>query len=91
MALMLVLAGLSPLYVELQYTKTAAIVTAAGYVLVFCAGRTAGWKICGGKETAEISDHGGRHFLPAFGKLDSIPGFWHGEHSGFLAFGLLFY
>lgn len=41
------------------------------------------WKICAGKETAEISDHGGRHFFSAFGKLDSIPGFWHGEHSGF--------
>lgn len=41
MALMLVLAGLSPLYVELQYTKTAAVVSAAGYVLVFCAGRAA--------------------------------------------------
>ena len=39
MAVMLVLAGLSPLYVELQYTKTAAIVTAAGYVLLFCTKR----------------------------------------------------
>lgn len=39
MAVMLVLAGLSPLYVELQYTKTAAVVTAAGYVLLFIGGQ----------------------------------------------------
>lgn len=45
MAVMLVLAGLSPLYVELQYTKTAAVVTAAGYVLLFIAGQKAEkWK-----------------------------------------------
>ena len=45
MAVMLVLAGLSPLYVELQYTKTAAVVTAAGYVLLFVAGQKAEkWK-----------------------------------------------
>ena len=45
MAAMLVLAGLSPLYVELQYTKTAAVVTAAGYVLLFIAGQKAEkWK-----------------------------------------------
>ena len=50
MALMLVLAGLSPLYVELQYTKTAAIVSAAGYVLVFCAGRAADGKFAAGKK-----------------------------------------
>ncbi|MCC8139161.1 MAG: hypothetical protein LIO67_02490 [Lachnospiraceae bacterium] len=35
LAFMLALASLSPLYVEFQYTKTAAIVTAAGYVLIF--------------------------------------------------------
>ena len=34
MAVLLVLASLSPMYVELQYTKTAALVTAAGYILV---------------------------------------------------------
>ena len=50
MALMLVLAGLSPLYVELQYTKTAAIVSAAGYVLVFCAGRAADGTLAAGKK-----------------------------------------
>ena len=45
MAVMLVLAGLSPLYVELQYTKTAAVVTAAGYVLLFIGGQKAEkWK-----------------------------------------------
>ena len=45
MAVMLVLAGLSPLYVELQYTKTAAVVTAAGYVLLFIDGQKAEkWK-----------------------------------------------
>ena len=35
LAFMLALASLSPLYVEFQYTKTAAIVTTAGYVLIF--------------------------------------------------------
>ncbi len=35
LAFMLALASLSPLYVEFQYTKTAAVVTAAGYVLIF--------------------------------------------------------
>ncbi len=45
MAVMLVLAGLSPLYVELQYTKTAAVVTAAGYILLFIGGqKTEKWK-----------------------------------------------
>lgn len=45
MAVMLVLAGLSPLYVELQYTKTAAVMTAAGYVLLFIGGQKAEkWK-----------------------------------------------
>lgn len=45
MAVMLVLAGLSPLYVEFQYTKTAAVVTAAGYVLLFIGGQKAEkWK-----------------------------------------------
>ncbi|MBS6396521.1 MAG: hypothetical protein KH452_05160 [Clostridiales bacterium] len=39
LSLMLVLASLQPLYVELQYTKTAAVVTAAGYVLLFCMDR----------------------------------------------------
>ncbi len=39
MAVLLVLACTQPLYVELQYTKTAAVVTAAGYVLLFCSGR----------------------------------------------------
>lgn len=34
MAVMLVLACLQPLYVELQYTKTAAVAAAAGYVLL---------------------------------------------------------
>ena len=50
MALMLVLAGLSPLYVELQYTKTAAIVSAAGYVLVFCADRAVDGTLAAGKK-----------------------------------------
>lgn len=36
LAAMLVLACAQPLYVEFQYTKTAAVVTAAGYVLLFC-------------------------------------------------------
>lgn len=36
LAVMLVLACAQPLYVEFQYTKTAAVVTAAGYVLLFC-------------------------------------------------------
>ncbi len=36
LAAMLVLACAQPLYVEFQYTKTAAAVTAAGYVLLFC-------------------------------------------------------
>lgn len=36
LAAMLVLACVWPLYVEFQYTKTAAVVTAAGYVLLFC-------------------------------------------------------
>lgn len=54
MAFMLVLAGLSPLYVELQYTKTAAIVSAAGYVLVFCAGRAADGKFAAGKKWQKI-------------------------------------
>ncbi|MCD8363941.1 MAG: hypothetical protein LUC98_13480 [Lachnospiraceae bacterium] len=35
LAFLLALASLSPLYVEFQYTKTAAIVTTAGYVLIF--------------------------------------------------------
>ena len=35
LAMMLLLACLQPLYVEFQYTKTAAVVTAAGYVLLF--------------------------------------------------------
>ncbi len=35
LAFLLALASLQPLYVEMQYTKTAAIVTAAGYVLLF--------------------------------------------------------
>ena len=39
MAVLLVLACTQPMYVEMQYTKTAALVTAAGYVLLFCAGR----------------------------------------------------
>ena len=39
MAVLLVLASLSPMYVEFQYTKTAALVTAAGYILVFCSER----------------------------------------------------
>lgn len=39
LAFMLVLACAQPLYVEMQYTKTAAVVTAAGYVLLFCARR----------------------------------------------------
>ena len=38
LAVMLVLACAWPLYVEFQYTKTAAVVTAAGYVLLFCTG-----------------------------------------------------
>lgn len=36
MSVMLVMACVQPLYVEMQYTKTAAAVTAAGYVLLFC-------------------------------------------------------
>lgn len=36
LAVMLVIACTQPLYVEFQYTKTAAVVTAAGYVLLFC-------------------------------------------------------
>lgn len=36
LSMMLVLACAQPLYVEMQYTKTAAAVTAAGYVLLFC-------------------------------------------------------
>lgn len=39
LAVMLVLACTYPLYVEMQYTKTAAVVSTAGYVLLFCAGR----------------------------------------------------
>ncbi len=39
MAVLLVLVSLSPMYVEFQYTKTAALVTAAGYILVFCSER----------------------------------------------------
>lgn len=39
LALMLVLACAEPLYVEMQYTKTAAVVTAAGYVVLFYARR----------------------------------------------------
>ncbi|MBR5508855.1 MAG: hypothetical protein IKV59_02250 [Lachnospiraceae bacterium] len=39
MAVLLVLACTQPLYVEMQYTKTAAVVTAAGYVLLLCAGK----------------------------------------------------
>lgn len=35
-AMMLILCSIQPLYVEMQYTKTAAVVTAAGYVLLFC-------------------------------------------------------
>lgn len=42
LAVMLVLAGTQPLYVEMQYTKTAAVVTAAGYVLVFFCGKMRG-------------------------------------------------
>ncbi len=38
-AVLLVMASVYPLYVELQYTKTAAVVTAAGYVLLFCTER----------------------------------------------------
>ncbi len=39
LSVMLVLCSLEPLYVELQYTKTAAVVTAAGYVLALCGTR----------------------------------------------------
>lgn len=39
LSVMLVLACVQPLYVEMQYTKTAAVVSTAGYVLLFCAGR----------------------------------------------------
>lgn len=39
LAVMLVLASAQPLYVEFQYTKTAAVVTAAGYVILFCRGQ----------------------------------------------------
>lgn len=39
MSVMLVLFAAQPLYVEFQYTKTAAAVTAAGYVLLFCSGK----------------------------------------------------
>lgn len=39
MSVMLILACAQPLYVELQYTKTAAVVTAAGYVVLFCGRR----------------------------------------------------
>lgn len=35
MSVMLVMACVQPLYVEMQYTKTAAVATAAGYVLLF--------------------------------------------------------
>ncbi len=38
LAFLLVLACAQPLYVEFQYTKTAAVVTAAGYVLLLCVG-----------------------------------------------------
>lgn len=62
MAVMLVLAGLSPLYVELQYTKTAAVVTAAGYVLLFIGGQKAEkWK---------------KAFVPALGILLLLLGSW---------------
>ena len=36
LSVMLTLACVCPLYVEMQYTKTAAVVTAAGYALLFC-------------------------------------------------------
>ena len=39
LAVLLVLACAQPLYVEFQYTKTAAVVSAAGYVLLFCLGK----------------------------------------------------
>ncbi|HBN57099.1 MAG TPA: hypothetical protein DD414_10015 [Lachnospiraceae bacterium] len=39
MAVMLTLACLQPLYVELQYTKTAAVAAVAGYALLFAGGR----------------------------------------------------
>lgn len=38
LAFLLILACAQPLYVEFQYTKTAAVVTAAGYVLLLCVG-----------------------------------------------------
>lgn len=39
LAMMLILCSAQPLYVEMQYTKTAAVVTAAGYVLLLCGDR----------------------------------------------------
>ena len=39
LSVLLVLASLQPLYVEMQYTKTAAAVTAAGYVWLLCRNR----------------------------------------------------
>ncbi len=49
LAVMLVLACTQPLYVEFQYTKTAAVVTAAGYVLLLGRSRR------GKKEPAAVS------------------------------------
>lgn len=36
LSMLLILCSISPLYVEMQYTKTAAIVTTAAYVVLFC-------------------------------------------------------
>ena len=70
MAVLLVLASLSPMYVEFQYTKTAALVTAAGYILVFCSER---------KKRAFIW----RDCLVSIRQLDPVPGIWHDQYCSF--------
>lgn len=85
---MLVLACAQPLYVEFQYTKTAAVVTAAGYVVLFGASR-------GGMEGSGTADAAGRmkgRTAKVFGILLLLVGSWIRFHAfgmvSLMAFGL---
>ncbi|MDO4261974.1 MAG: hypothetical protein Q4C82_07835 [Eubacteriales bacterium] len=87
MAAVLTLAALSPLYVEMQYTKTAAIVTAAGYVLLFYGGGDASARTEGEDEQRETGRRGsaGRALTMGAGILFLLMGSW----IRFQAFGMI--
>lgn len=88
---MMVMACVEPLYVELQYTKTAAVVTAAGYVLLFVKRRWAeepDGQIKGGRGGSWLTDGLGIVLIllgswirfQAFGMVSLMAfGFWLAE------------